>query len=459
VGPEPELAKKSAEPAPKPPSRGEERKPVREAPAETPQQAGNQALQTLLRPAADPALDARRMDLDAKLHSDFDRIKDLIEIALAVPRVELDVLDILWRWAREPLRTQPPATPEEALASEYLDQLLSRLRSARTAGNASYYDLMLTRFRSAAEVRRIRDTHSRLYRGEEPAPGPKHPASRREESVAVPSEGIKSGEVADRIAAYFLALIESGESLLHGVALLLAEPMRVLEGAANLARTAKASWTNKDRIWREFVEAPPDQHVRLIARLFGEAEIVIYPGAAKHDKPDGGAITIHLGKLGEAARLSSLMTAHGASIKQPPKPPPPEKPHAEAPEKKTQPLHSARWDSMSWAERKAFVDLWMKDRGITRIVTTHDRHAWPLYLGGPESGPLIAIGEELHRAFHSGLNQVLPGFVGTDRYAGLSLSEKGRALRALLEFTKAFDAFFQTRISPVLARAMEGTAY
>ncbi len=322
----------------------------------TPQAAGNQALQSLLGhqnvpdfatgqavpTQEDAEKRAKQSALDAEILSDFLTIKDLLDSTFYTYSVEQKVITILWRWAREPFHSRPPRNPAEAIRSEYLDKLLLKLHNTSkrigiiTDQITSYYSLMFNHFDRVNELRFIRNVYSRLFRGEEGIAEVKFFGMGKSDFFGSLWEDVKSGAVADRIGNYFLGMLEAGKGLLEGVALLLTDPMKVIEGIGNLPKTAKALWKNRDKLWNAFLTAPPDQQARMIGRIFGEAEILIYTvgagggaraatatpelaaaeaivpvagrgGAAAAALTGGGAITIDLGKLGEASRLTSLM--------------------------------------------------------------------------------------------------------------------------------------------------------
>ena len=311
-----------------------------------PQTAGNQAMQSLLAPgpssSVDPDAAAKQFQLDGELDRDYWAIRHLLDLTFYTNAVEDQVIGILRRWATEPFRTHPSKHPEDAGKSEFFDRLLLRLRTSTkdigivSDSITSYYDLMFNHFDRANELRFLRDTYSRLFQASEPIAETKFFGTAKTDFLGSLWEDLKSGAIADRIAYYFIGMLEAGEGLLKGLALLLTDPMKVLEGIGNLPNTVQMLWKNKEKLWNAFASAPPNEQARMIGRIFGEAEILIYTvgagagargataapelaaakevavfggrgGSAAAAMTGGGAITVDLGKLGEGARLTSLM--------------------------------------------------------------------------------------------------------------------------------------------------------
>jgi hypothetical protein len=289
------------------------------------------------------AMEARRAELD----EDLDRDVADIESQLDRPWYEKAeagqrVVDIFLRWSLEPF--PGPQSPDEKTPGwSYLDRLLSRLRrETREIGViadqwTSLYDMVFNRLDVADELRRIQDEHAPGHVGSKAEPEMDVFGTGNEDLMGMFWEDVKSGEVASRIGNYFLGMLDAGVGLVEGVALLLTDPMRALEGIGKLPETLSLVWKHRDRLWAEFVNADSDEQARMIGRLFGEAEILIATvgagggGSAARAAPEaavaaeaiqvgrggaaalvggGEALTIDLGLAGgEAARLTSLMAA------------------------------------------------------------------------------------------------------------------------------------------------------
>ncbi len=80
------------------------------------------------------------------------------------------------------------------------------------------------------------------------------------------------------------------------------------------------------------------------------------------------------------------------------------------------------------------------------MATTNGHHPWPKYLGGPAKQDLAKLSEPLHKAYHSGLDKILPRQRGTAYYDNLSPQAKQQLIRDLAAYTKAFDAKYGTRL-------------
>jgi hypothetical protein len=73
-------------------------------------------------------------------------------------------------------------------------------------------------------------------------------------------------------------------------------------------------------------------------------------------------------------------------------------------------------------------------------------HAWPKYLGGAEKQILEKLPKELHDAFHRGLDQTLPRYLGKKYYDELSATERTDVHKKFEAFTKAFDEKYGTNL-------------
>ncbi len=476
-------------------------------------------------------ISVRQALLDVELASDIALIKEILDMPDMIRHTHEDkVISKLWRWAHEPFRTKPPRNLREMYTSQYLDNLLLKLGMATkdvgwiATSWTSYYDMLFNRMDRSDEVEQIRDGYSRDFVGEKPMHETKFFGTGKDDFFGMFWEDVKSGEVADRIGNYFLGMLDAGEGLLEGLYTLITDPKKAIEGLLNLPHNLSVMWKNRDKIWNEFVNAPPDQQARMIGRIFGEAEILIAtfeagggpkapaPGLAVAEEvvPVGGnaaaltmgggaAIPLNLGKLGtEATRVTALMStateagqkgdqqaqslnseeasskptaeekpAVEEKTKVEDKPPVKEKspavekgePLKEPPKPEFKAVSHEQYEKMSFADRKALVDEWMTEHGVTRIVKSNEQHAWPKYLGGPEDGPLISFDEQLHTAYHSGLDKLLRRGKGTEYFASLSKAEQAQNLRTLVQYTKDFDMDYGTRISEVLAKALKGVTF
>ncbi len=298
-----------------------------------------------LRPARRAQYEAmismRKTLLDLELDSDIAAIKEILDMPDMVRHAfEEKVISKLWRWALEPFRSRPPRSIREMYCSQYLDSLLLKLGMASkdvgwiASSWTSYYDMLFNRLDRSDEVENIRDTYSRDFVGEKPMHETKVFGIGKDDFFGMFWEDVKSGAVADRIGNYFSGMLDTGKGLLEGVYTLITDPKKALEGIANLPHNIRVMWRNRDKIWNDFVNAPPDKQARMIGRIFGEAEIIIATveagggpraasatpelAVAEEVVPMGGnaaalagggaAIPLDLGKLGtEATRSLAVM--------------------------------------------------------------------------------------------------------------------------------------------------------
>ena len=279
---------------------------------------------------------------DAELEADFQTIKTELDRVVYSPAVEAKVLGILRRWALEP---GGGGGEERAARSPHLDKLLLRLRAATKQTGlfdtvVSYYDLMFEHFDQGAELRQIRDHHSRLFVGEEPLKQAKFFGTEKDDFFGDLWEDVKSGAAERRIYAYFRGLVEAGVGLVEGMAMLL-DPMqwpKLAEAIGNLPKTAEILWQNREKFWNDFLAAKPEEQARIVGRVIGEIEIQLFSiaigvgagkagtsapalaeatatmgrgGAAMGTISTGITITIDLGKLGPAGQSLILMSQVG----------------------------------------------------------------------------------------------------------------------------------------------------
>jgi RHS repeat-associated protein len=90
--------------------------------------------------------------------------------------------------------------------------------------------------------------------------------------------------------------------------------------------------------------------------------------------------------------------------------------------------------------------------GATAAQAVHFHHAWPKYLGGPTEQLLEPLPKALHDAYHSGLDKILPRQIGTEFYQTMSATERKVMERELLEYTRAFDAKYGTKLYNAMVR-------
>jgi hypothetical protein len=82
-------------------------------------------------------------------------------------------------------------------------------------------------------------------------------------------------------------------------------------------------------------------------------------------------------------------------------------------------------------------------------------HPWPKYLGGPPKQTLVPLSQDVHAAYHGGLDRILPRQWGTAYYAGLP----GRARSQMLGDLKAYTAAFDRKYGTSLLKAMLNEGY
>ena len=79
-------------------------------------------------------------------------------------------------------------------------------------------------------------------------------------------------------------------------------------------------------------------------------------------------------------------------------------------------------------------------------VATQLHHAWPKYLGGAAKQSLVPLKVGLHKAYHKGLDKLLPRAWGTAYYNSLSKAQKLANLKLLAKYTKQFDKIHGTNL-------------
>lgn len=222
----------------------------------------------------------RKASLDARLENDFHRLVAKLDERHYSDDDEALVLDILWRWAREPFRTKTRYL--ETGKSEFFDELLLRLRrKTKDVGivatqYTSYYDLLFNHFDRAAEVASLVDRHSLLFKGD-------HGLN----EMSFGSffwEQVKEGQVRDQIFAYFRGLGQGIWSGAKGTVLmvktLVTDPAKFWEGIKQLPAGLRTLWSKRAELWQRFASAKPEEQAEMIGRLVGELEFMIATSAA-----------------------------------------------------------------------------------------------------------------------------------------------------------------------------------
>lgn len=447
--------------------------------------------------------------LESELERDYWTIHHELDKLIYTDAVEERVIAILRRWAQ----TRPAGGGKDVGRSEHLDRLFARLRKAtKNVGTladqvTSYYDLIFDEFDRADEVRQIRDRHSKLFIGEEPVSKAKLLGTGKDDFFGDLWEDVKSGAIAERLGWYFVGMVEAGKGMVEGMAMLLTPDgwLKMIKGIGELPATLSILWKNKEKFWNAFISAPPNEQAHMIGRVVGEIEIQllalgagggagagnapalaraveVVPGRAAAALKMGGVLPIDLAMLGgESGRFVALMSktaeattkakkaANELEYESTSKSPGPSEP-VTAPERpaaapaqpaakavEVKPISQKVWRNLSKAEQRAYIDAWIEKNGVTRVTAPRDHHAWPMYLGGPENGPLITIEEELHVALHSRLDKYLPRRKTMEFYAKLPQAEKAKNIQILREVIQDFDRDFGTQIAPVLEEALKGS--
>jgi hypothetical protein len=87
------------------------------------------------------------------------------------------------------------------------------------------------------------------------------------------------------------------------------------------------------------------------------------------------------------------------------------------------------------------------EEGAEFAVQFH--HPYPQYLGGKFEQLLEPLPKELHDAYHSGLDKILPRQIrggATDFYASLSRAERDVNMQKLETYTRSFDQMHGTHL-------------
>ena len=208
--------------------------------------------------------------LDSKLGQDFSFIVAKLDELHYSDADEGEVINILKKWGQEDFTTNPKLYPQ---GGEYLDKLFDKLKmKSKDVGIVStqmlsYYSVIFNKFDRVKEVKAIRDIFSRKYKGD---------SGIKEISFGGDLwEEVKSGAVRDRIFAYFKGMGEAVIGLLEGLYHLVTDPIGTLKSIGELPETLSKLWDNREKLWKDFLNAEPTEQARMIGRLFGEAEILI----------------------------------------------------------------------------------------------------------------------------------------------------------------------------------------
>jgi hypothetical protein len=222
---------------------------------------------------------AAKQQRDAALERDFVTIVRKLDESHYSHADEDLVLEILRQWGSERLTNQPSRYPN---GGEYLDRLFQMLRrktkdvGVLTEQSSNYYNLMFNHFDRVAELKTIRDTYSKAYRGD---------SGTKEDSFGgFFWEEVKSGAVRDQIFAYAKGVAKGVWSGAKGTvqfAITLAtNPKKAWQQIKDMPGAVKNLWRNRRALWKKFVNASPEEQAEMIGRLVGEAEFAIASGGA-----------------------------------------------------------------------------------------------------------------------------------------------------------------------------------
>ncbi|MGD9534395.1 MAG: DUF4157 domain-containing protein [Candidatus Nitrosocosmicus sp.] len=272
-------------------------------------------------------------NLDKELEYDFEIVKSILDNFYYSDEDESKVISILYKWSQIKYTTNPEWYPN---GGEYLDKLFSKMtQEIKDVGIiteqwSSYYDLMFNHFDRINEIKRLREKYSKRFLNNN--------GNKEMNFGSYWWDEVKEGIVAERLYGFVQGLIDAGVGLVEGLYMLLFDFPQFLSSIANLPNSLMMIWNDRDRLWNEFVSAPPHLQGRVIGRITGELELIIFSAGAKPFPPgaklgvkiprlvpaeavmastrtaigSGGAvISIDLVKAGESARLLSLMSQTG----------------------------------------------------------------------------------------------------------------------------------------------------
>jgi uncharacterized protein RhaS with RHS repeats len=104
------------------------------------------------------------------------------------------------------------------------------------------------------------------------------------------------------------------------------------------------------------------------------------------------------------------------------------------------------WGAGTWS------NSWKAGTSKAAKEALQNHHAWPMYLGGPSKQALVPMPTQLHQAFHSGLDKILPRQWGKAYYDGLGANARRQMMQDLAAYTRAFDQKYGTRLHDALIK-------
>jgi RHS repeat-associated protein len=106
----------------------------------------------------------------------------------------------------------------------------------------------------------------------------------------------------------------------------------------------------------------------------------------------------------------------------------------------------------SGGQKAAAAGLFLAGMVLPGGGYSHLHHAWPKYLGGAVKQDLVQLPEALHKAYHSGLDKILPRQSTKTYYDNLVGAARQQMYRDLADYTKAFDAAHGTQLYDAMLR-------
>jgi hypothetical protein len=94
----------------------------------------------------------------------------------------------------------------------------------------------------------------------------------------------------------------------------------------------------------------------------------------------------------------------------------------------------------------ALKNLFKAGTSVMKSDPVRLHHSWAKYLGGAEKQDLVPLPKSVHDAYHSGLDKILPRQRGTAYFDSLTGKAKEQMYRDLIDYTKAFDAKYGTKL-------------
>ena len=248
---------------------------------------------------SDPAVFmAKKQALDAELEKDFKFIVEKLDEIHYSDADEGAVIVKLQKWGEEKFTTNSKLYPK---GGEYLDNLFRMLKGKLKDKQTSYYDLVFNHFDRVKEVASIRDTYSRLFKGD-----------RGQKEVGFWStlwEQVENGEVRDQIFSYFKGVgkgVWAGAKGMVTMAYnLVTNPKKFFSDIAKLPAGLKALWQNRNELWNKFANAPSEKQAEMIGEVFGEIEFMIASGGAAKGIAKLAEVP---GKIGKIAKVVEVVT-------------------------------------------------------------------------------------------------------------------------------------------------------